>query len=134
MASEIGKALRALVAQRAGGLCEYCLIREEDASFSHQIDHIVSLKHGGDSMPDNLAYSCVLCNRFKGADVASMDTTKGNVVRLFHPRIDRWTDHFQFDGERIEPLTDVGEATVRILRLNAAARMAERRLLKASRR
>jgi len=51
--------LRAEVARRAGERCEYCLIHELEAGFPHQVDHIVSRKHGGESTSDNLAYACV---------------------------------------------------------------------------
>ena len=129
MASDISQELRAEVARRTDWRCEYCLIREEDAGFPHQVDHIVSRKHGGMSSADNLAYACVLCNRQKGTDLASIDPRTGEIVRLFHPRRDRWTDHFRLGGEFIEPLTAVGSATVRLLRLNTSERLAERRLL-----
>jgi len=33
-------------------------------------------------------------------------------IRLFHPRSDRWSDHFQIVGDRIEPPTPLWEATV----------------------
>ncbi|MEX2262291.1 MAG: HNH endonuclease signature motif containing protein [Bryobacteraceae bacterium] len=129
MASEISEQLRAEVARRADYRCEYCLLHEEDAGFPHQIDHVISRKHGGSSDFDNLAYACVLCNRHKGSDVASIDRTTGLAVRLFDPRRDRWADHFRLDAEFIGSHTQIGAATVRLLRLNAAERVAERRLL-----
>ena len=129
MASDITEQVRADVARRAGHRCEYCLIHENDAGFPHQVDHVVSRKHGGTSAFNNLAYACILCNRYKGSDVASINPKTGEAVRLFHPRHDRWTDHFRIDADFIEPLTDAGSATVRLLRLNATERLAERRLL-----
>ena len=129
MASDISDQVRADVARRAGHRCEYCLIHENDAGFPHQVDHVVSRKHGGTSAFDNLAYACILCNRYKGSDVASINPMTGEAVPLFHPRRDRWADHFRLDADFIEPLTDAGSATVRLLRLNAAERLAERRLL-----
>jgi hypothetical protein len=129
VASDITEQVRAKVARRAGNRCEYCLIHENDAGFPHQVDHVVSRKHGGTSAFNNLAYACILCNRYKGSDVASINPKTGEAVRLFHPRQDRWTDHFRLDADFIEPLTDAGSATVRLLRLNAAERLAERRLL-----
>jgi hypothetical protein len=126
---EVGRTLRREVARRARHICEYCLVREEDSGFSHQIDHIVSLKHGGVSVLGNLAYACVPCNRYKGADIASVDRQSGEIVRLFHPRKHRWADHFRLNGGLIEPRTDVGAATIRLLRLNALERIAERRVL-----
>ena len=59
VASDISDALRAEVARHAGERCEYCLIHELEAGFPHQVDHIVSRKHGGESTSDNLAYACV---------------------------------------------------------------------------
>lgn len=129
MASDISEQVRADVARRAGRRCEYCLIHEDDAGFPHQIDHVVSRKHGGSSDFENLAYACVPCNRYKGSDVASINPRTGEAVRLFDPRRDQWRDHFRLDGDFILALTDVGIVTVRLLRLNTAERGAERRLL-----
>lgn len=129
MASDISERARADVAWRAAHRCEYCLIHENDAGFPHQVDHVVSRKHGGTSSFNNLAYACILCNRYKGSDVASINPKTGESVRLFNPRKDRWTDHFHLDAGFIEPLTAAGSVTVRLLRLNATERLAERRLL-----
>jgi hypothetical protein len=126
---EINRRRREEVAKRAGHNCEYCLIREEDSGFSHQIDHIISLKHGGGSTVDNLAYACGLSNRHKGADVASIDRHSGGIIRLFHLRRDRWADHFRLDGNFFEPCTEIGAATIRLLRLNSVERIVERREL-----
>ena len=129
MASDINEDLRAEIAQRAEWHCEYCLIHREDSAFPHEVDHIVSRKHGGSSTPNNLAYACVICNRYKGSDVASIELRTGEVIRLFDPRRDRWTDHFRIDGALIEPITIVGSTTARLLRLNAPERILERRIL-----
>jgi hypothetical protein len=113
--------------------CEYCLIHEDDAAFSHEVDHIVSRQHGGETTADNLAYACMICNRFKGANVSSVDAS-GAIVRLFNPRSERWEDHFRLAGAVVEPLTGTGEATARLLRLNAAERVVERNVLQRLRR
>ena len=120
--------LRSLVAQRAGFRCEYCRIAEDDAAFSHEVDHVVSRQHAGETSPENLAYACMICNRYKGTNVAALDAS-GAVVRLFHPRLDRWEDHFHLKGAVVEPLTPTGEATARLLRINAAERVIERQAL-----
>ena len=131
MPTDITNALRAEVVRRADHRCEYCLVREADTGFPHHVDHIISRKHGGASGADNLALACIVCNRHKGSDLASIDARTGEVVRLFHPRRDRWVDHFRINGGHIEPLTDVGRATVELLRLNTTERLAERQLLQA---
>jgi HNH endonuclease len=127
----LGRKLRAEAASRAGFRCEYCLIHEDDAGFPHQADHIMSVKHGGATHSTNLAYACVLCNRHKGSDIASIDPGSGELVKLFNPRLDNWSDHFQVDAGWIIPISKCGEATTRLLRLNAPERMAERRMLQA---
>jgi 5-methylcytosine-specific restriction endonuclease McrA len=131
VASDISEQLRTEIARRANHQCEYCLIHEDDAGFSHEVDHILSRKHGGSSTTDNLAYACVLCNRYKGADVASVDARTGKLFRLYNPRQDRWSDHFRLEDQFIRPRTEIGSVTVRLLQLNAAERLAERRILQA---
>jgi hypothetical protein len=128
MADGINAETRLAVAVRANYLCEYCLIAEEDTFFGCQIDHIISIKHGGETEADNLAYACAFCNRFKGSDIASV-SAKGVLVRFFNPRIDRWLDHFQLERLSIQPLTEIGEATARILRVNNIERILERQEL-----
>lgn len=46
--------LRRQVIERANGLCEYCLIHEDDTYFGCQVDHIISEKHYGPTEADNL--------------------------------------------------------------------------------
>ena len=132
MGGEISAAMRLLVSRRAAGRCEYCLLHDDDSFTPHQIDHIISRKHGGDSSADNLAFACVRCNAWKGSDIASIGSEAGRIAPLFNPRQDRWRDHFHLEAGEIVPLTDKGAATVRLLRLNFLGRVRERRLLASS--
>ena len=127
MALDVDDASRRLVIERAERHCEYCLVHEDSAGFPHQIDHIISRKHGGSSGIGNLAYACVLCNRYKGSDIASIDPA-GQPTRFFDPRRDIWDEHFKLNGPVIQPITTVGEVTARVLRLNASERVIERQL------
>ncbi len=129
MSEYISAEIRLLVAERANHICEYCLIAEQDSYYRHQIEHILSLKHGGSSEPENLALSCVYCNRNKGSDIASFIPASTELVRFFDPRTDVWSEHFRLDGIEIMPLTSIGEATVRILQMNNEDRMMERSVL-----
>ena len=119
MARWISAELRQTVADRAKGLCEYCLIAEADTFYGCEVDHIISIKHGGSTAPDNLAYACALCNRAKGSDVGSI-ATSGEFTRFFDPRTDRWSEHFRLEGSAIHALTPVAEVTARILALMTA--------------
>ena len=58
-----------------------------------------------------------------------MDPTTGQLVPLFHPRRDVWTEHFRLDGARIVPLTPQGRATAELLQFNASPRLRRRLLL-----
>jgi hypothetical protein len=121
----ISTELRQTIADRAKQLCEYCLIAEADTFYGCEVDHIISLKHGGSSDADNLAYACAFCNRAKGSDVGSISAS-GEFTRFFNPRIDHWSDHFRLEGSLIQPLTTIGEVTARIFGFNDSARLHER--------
>ncbi len=129
MSNYVSEDLRRWIAARAEYLCEYCLIHEDDTFYGCQVDHIISVKHGGLTEAHNLAYACTFCNRQKGSDVGSIAWQTGEFTRFFNPRTDRWGDHFWLDGVVIEPLTDIGETTARILRFNDSARLLERETL-----
>lgn len=125
----IAVSLRREVQERANRGCEYCLLHEEDAYFSHEPDHVIAEKHDGETNRDNLAWSCFDCNRFKGSDIASIDRTTDSLVPLFHPRNHLWQDHFEVCNAVIQPLTAIGRATEKILKLNLPDRVEVRRVL-----
>lgn len=102
---------------------------EAFALVSHEIDHIIAEKHGGATTDDNLALSCTLCNKFKGSDIASLDLDTGEIVPLYHPRQDRWSDHFLLQDGYFIALTAKARVTVRLLKLNRSDRIKERLLL-----
>jgi len=128
-------AVRRLVRERADQACEYCLIHEVDTLLPHEPDHIIALKHRGATTESNLAWTCFTCNRSKSSDLGSIDVESNKLVRLFHPRTDRWEDHFKLhrDG-RIMPLTDVGRVTEFLLKLNRAEHVEIRQTLNRSKR
>ena len=129
MSNLISDELRLLVASRADHLCEYCLIHEEDTFFGCEVDHIISLKHGGPTEAENLAYSCLICNRRKGTDLGSVLEPGSVLIRFFNPRRDSWKEHFRLDGAIIRPLSDIGKVTANILGFNTPERILERETL-----
>jgi 5-methylcytosine-specific restriction endonuclease McrA len=118
--------LRRQVQARAGGHCEYCRAPAELGFHVHQLDHIIAQKHGGESVAENLAMSCIACNQFKGSDLSSIDPATKELVALFHPRQPAWRDHFELRGLFIIPKTGTGRVTVNLLQLNAPERIIER--------
>ena len=101
-----------------------------DAIAGHQIDHVIADKHGGPTLAENLALSCLFCNRRKGSDLSSIDAETGEIATLFNPRTQAWMEHFAIDDVQIRGLTAAGRATVHLLQLNAVQRLIERRELK----
>jgi hypothetical protein len=126
--------LRRLVIKRAQECCEYCLLHQDDADFAHQIDHLIALKHGGQTASENLVLACVECNRYKGSDLTSIDPVGGAIVPLFNPRTQTWREHFALEGALLIGQTPTGRATIALLRINDPARVIQRqRLLEAGR-
>jgi HNH endonuclease len=128
----INAELRRLVSDRAEHICEYCLVSEVHRSSGCQVDHIISVKHGGATTADNLCYACIFCNLQKGTDLGSINWQTGELVRFFNPRRDFWGEHFRLDEAVIEHQTDIGEVTTRILDFNSDDRLIERQALIAS--
>jgi len=77
----------------------------------------------------NLALACLWCNLHKGTNIASIDPDSGDLVRLFDPRRQRWTDHFRLYGARILGTTPIGRVTVAVLAMNGDRYVAIRRAL-----
>lgn len=127
----VSASLRRMVFERAAGNCEYCLIPEALALASHQVDHVISEKHGGQTTSENLALSCSFCNQAKGSDVGSIDSETGEFIRLYHPRCDRWRDRFWINEVTGEILggSPVGRVTARLLQMNRTVYLPERLLL-----
>ena len=94
-----------------------------------QIDYIVASQHQGETELPNLALACPHCNRYKGPNIAGMDPLTGELVRLFHPRTDRWTDHFELVQAEIRGKTPVGRTTVQVLSMNTEGPLQLRRLV-----
>ena len=114
MNRELARAVR----ERAAERCEYCRIPQFAFPLPFQIDHIIATQHRGQTILENLALACPHCNRYKGPNIAGVDPDSGQLVRLFHPRTDLWTEHFRFEAERIVGKTAVGRATVHVLAIN----------------
>ena len=118
----IDRAVRSAVAERAAQRCEYCLLPRADHCWPFHVEHITPRQHGGDDSLDNLAFACPRCNFNKGTNLTTIDPETGEITPLFNPRVHTWADHFQVVQGTIRGLTEIGRATVRLMRMNAENR------------
>jgi 5-methylcytosine-specific restriction endonuclease McrA len=125
-------ALRKAVWDRARSTCEYCRMPQPFDCAMFEVEHVVPEKHGGLIVLENLALACFFCNRYKGPNLSGIDPESRLIVTLFDPRRDLWSQHFRWEDAVLRGLTQRGRATIVVLRINDAPRMAHRELLIAS--
>ena len=75
-------ALKDEVEQRAGGRCEYCRLFQAGQEARFHIDHILPVKHGGETTLQNRCLACVSCSLRKGAKTHAVDPESGTSVLL----------------------------------------------------
>ncbi len=123
--------LRQSVIERARGCCEYCRSQAAYATQSFSVEHILARSKGGATTLDSLALACQGCNNHKYDKTEADDPVSGRLVPLYHPRRDRWSEHFAWsdDFTLIIGLTPTGRATVDTLLLNRDGVVNLRRLL-----
>jgi hypothetical protein len=112
--------VREAVFAAANGCCEYCLSQAQFSPSSFSVEHIVPRANAGDNDISNLAMSCMGCNGHKHASQDEVDPLTGERAPLFHPRRDKWSDHFRWsdDCAYIIGVSPTGRATVARLHLN----------------
>jgi hypothetical protein len=118
-----------VVARRAGHRCEYCHAPEAVFNLPFEVEHVAPWPAGGSDDDANLALACRSCNLYKSVHVSVTDDVTGKEARLFDPRREAWSDHFEADavtGE-IVPRTASGRVTVTVLRLNGPLQIEARR-------
>jgi hypothetical protein len=121
--------LRERIRSVSGGCCEYCRLPQNHDPLPFHIEHVIAKKHRGPTRFENLALACAACNLFKASNIAGLDPTSRKLTRLFHPRVDDWNDHFEWEGPLLVGLTAIGRTTVEVLNINAHERVSLRRLL-----
>ena len=116
------------VAERAGHRCEYCHARRPSSTCRSR-SNTAPRSRGAPDDESNLALSCRSGNLFKSDQETGIDETTREVVPLFHPRRDRWDEHFRVEPEdgALQGLTPEGRVTVACLRMNRAVHREARR-------
>lgn len=83
------------------------------------VEHIIPSVHGGSDNIDNLALACIDCNLHKGTNLTGIDPETNELAPLFHPRKERWYEHFEWRGIYLIGKTAVGRTTIRVLDMNS---------------
>jgi hypothetical protein len=117
-----------LVAERAHHRCEYCHAPESIFNVVFEVEHIIPVAVGGTDIAENLALACRSCNSFKSNRSSYIDAETNQEERLYHPRQDRWEEHFRASSEsgEIVPLTAIGRVTVICLKMNSRSQLTAR--------
>jgi len=129
MSTYLPTALRQSLDDADGHLCAYSQTSIENTGQPLTVDHIIPQSLGGETVFENLCFACRRCNEAKGGAVAGTDPLTNDLTALFHPRRDRWSDHFSWDGAgtRIVGLTATGRVTIVVLAMNDEAIVSTRR-------
>lgn len=108
------------VIQRAKGYCEYCLLPVAFSPASFNFEHIIPLIKQGLTILLNLAFSCGGCNAHKKDKTEALDPLTHQLMPLFNPRTNIWSDHFQWSDDDLQIIgtTPTGRATVQLLKIN----------------
>ena len=120
MSSYIPVGLRQRIRRYFQECCAYCRTPEQLSIAIYEIEHIITRVNGGVSTFENLCFACPTCNRYKGTRQFAPSSTTGEQVALFHPHQQKWGEHFAWspDTTRIIGQTEIGDATVHLLRMN----------------
>jgi len=116
----ISETLRERIRAQAGEQCGYCRSLQKYILGLLEIEHIIPKAKGGTDDEDNLWLACRLCNGYKGTQTHTVDPVTDRRVKLFNPRQQKWSRHFEWseDGTQIIGRTACGRATVIALQLN----------------
>lgn len=121
--------LRQRVAEEGRHRCGYCLSQEAITGQIMEIDHLFPRSLGGLTIEENLWLACSSCNDHKKNRVRVEDPRTGQLVKLFNPRYEIWSEHFEWvdGGSRIRGKTATGRATVEALHVNRLSVVRARR-------
>jgi HNH endonuclease len=120
-----------IVAVRAHHTCEYCCAPEILSNMAFEVDHIIPISRNGADELDNLALSCRICNLRKSDHIEGIDPVTGQTVRLFNPRENDWSEHFEKQSQlpyQILGKTAIGRTTITRLDMNSSLQLRARSL------
>jgi HNH endonuclease len=123
--------LRKAVCERAADCCEYCQMQANLSHDPFSAEHILPISKGGLDALNNLAWACLGCNLYKATTTYVFDLLTGDLVPLYNPRTEKWSDHFEWSENFsiIVGTTPIGRATITCLKLNRIGLINLRKIL-----
>lgn len=120
MSAYISVELQRQIRNRFANCCAYCLTAELLTATTFEFEHIVPRSAGGGTILENLCLSCPSCNRYKADLQSIIDPVTEQAVRLFHPQLQLWNEHFSWndDASEILGITNIGRVTITTLKMN----------------
>lgn len=130
MSAHIPFEIRERVREAFQERCAYCQTAERITVVTFEVEHIIPVSKGGMTEFENLCLACPMCNRHKASRTEHIDPATDESVPLFHPRRDRWLDHFTWnvEGSELVGLSSSGRATIAALRINRPQLIRTRKL------
>jgi hypothetical protein len=112
--------LQRSIRQQFNNTCAYCQTAEYLTVTTFEIEHIVPLSAGGQTLLENLCLACPSCNRYKAARQTAINPNTGQQEKLFNPQTQQWKYHFKWseDGTEIMGITPEGQTTISALKMN----------------
>jgi 5-methylcytosine-specific restriction endonuclease McrA len=107
--------------------CEYCQTPQQATGQAMHVEHIIP-NSGND--PDGLCLSCASCNLSKAQATEAIDPETNELVSLFNPRTQVWSEHFEWIKEDtvINGKTAIGRATSIRLKMNLSRLVEARKI------
>jgi hypothetical protein len=120
MSAYISVELQRQIRNRFANCCAYCLTAELLTATTFEFEHIIPRSAGGETILENLCLSCPSCNRYKADLQNIIDPVTEQFVRLFHPQLQLWNEHFSWndDASEILGITNIGRVTITTLKMN----------------
>lgn len=110
--------------------CAYCQTSEYLTVTTFEIEHIVPISAGGQTLLENLCLACPSCNRHKASRQTAINPKTGKQENLFNPQTQKWKDHFQWneEGTEIIGITPESQTTISALKMNRYQMIRVRRM------
>ena len=130
MSEYITESLKQQIYSHFNKCCAYCLTATALMPVTFECEHIIPRSAGGKTVFENLCLACPMCDRYKSNRQKIPDPQTQEVVSLYHPHLQKWIEHFDWnDGyTEILGLTAVGRVTIFALKMNRPELMRVRRM------